>query len=51
MRQAQSVTEFMDQNRHDIDPVRWGVGVIHPRLGYVVALFRIVDIAGQSTPR
>jgi hypothetical protein len=45
------MAEFVDQNRHDIDPVRWGVGIIDPGLGYVVALFRIVDITGQRTPR
>jgi hypothetical protein len=45
VRQAEGVTEFVDEDRHDIDPIRWGVGIIHPRLSYVVALLGVVDIA------
>jgi hypothetical protein len=39
------MTEFVNQDRHDIDPVRWSVRVIDPRLGYVVALLGVVDMA------
>jgi hypothetical protein len=39
------MTEFVNQDRHDIDPVRRGVGVIDPGLGHVVALFGVVDVA------
>jgi hypothetical protein len=39
------MAEFVDEDRHDIDPVRRRVGVIDPRLSYIVALLRIVDMA------
>jgi hypothetical protein len=45
------MAQLVDEDRHDIDPVRRGVGIINPGLSYVVALFGVVDAARQRTPR
>jgi hypothetical protein len=39
------MAQLVDEDRHDIDPVRRGVGVIDPRLSYIVALFGVIDVA------
>jgi hypothetical protein len=42
--QAKGVAQLVDEDRHDVDAVRRGVGIIDPRLSYVVALFGVVDV-------
>jgi hypothetical protein len=39
------MAQLVDEDRHDVDPVRWRVGVIDPRLSYVIALLGVVDVA------
>jgi hypothetical protein len=39
------MAQLVDEDRHDVDAVRRGVGIIDPGLGHVVALFGVVDMA------